>query len=109
MKYVPLYPPLPLYFPFLFLLRVLILFVQYAAAIKKCDPNGPLIAFISKMFPVPNTKAFYAFGRVFSGTLRYGQKVYAIGTFTTGSKKVSHFPSFLSSFSSIYFNINKLL
>jgi elongation factor 2 len=56
---------------------------EYAKAIRECDPKGPLLVFISKMFPVPNTKAFYAFGRVFSGTLSYGQKVYAIG----GSKK----------------------
>jgi len=49
---------------------------EYAKAIRACDPAGPLVAFISKMFPVPNTKSFYAFGRIFSGTIRAGMKVY---------------------------------
>lgn len=36
---------------------------------KKCDPNGPLIMYISKMVPNKDFTKFYAFGRVFSGTL----------------------------------------
>jgi len=60
---------------------------EYATAIRDCNPNGPLVAFISKMFPVPNTKAFYAFGRVFSGTVRYGQKIYALGGSTSSKKE----------------------
>jgi elongation factor 2 len=60
---------------------------EYAKAIRECDPKGPLVAFISKMFPVPNTKAFYAFGRIFSGTVHSGQKIYAIEA-GDASKKV---------------------
>lgn len=59
---------------------------EYAKSIRECNPNGPMVAFISKMFPVPNTKSFYAFGRVFSGTLTAGQKVYALGQTKTGKK-----------------------
>ncbi len=41
------------------------------------------------MFPVPNTKSFYAFGRVFSGTLRTGEKIYALGQ-SKSNKKDEH-------------------
>lgn len=42
----------------------------YYTAIKNCDPNGPLIMYVSKLFPTPDLSRFYAFGRVFSGTIR---------------------------------------
>ena len=45
---------------------------------KNCDPNGPLVVYISKMVPVDNTR-FAAFGRVFSGTISAGQKVKIMG------------------------------
>lgn len=43
-------------------------------SIKNCDPNGPLVIYISKMVP-NDTGNFFAFGRVFSGTVHSGQKV----------------------------------
>lgn len=43
-------------------------------SIKNCDPSGPLVIYISKMVP-NDTGNFYAFGRVFSGTVHAGQKV----------------------------------
>lgn len=46
-----------------------------AQAIKKCDKDGPLCIFISKMIPTNDKGRFYAFGRVFSGTVSSGQKV----------------------------------
>ena len=42
---------------------------MYYEAIKNCDANGPLIIFISKMIPTKDNSHFYAFGRVFSGTV----------------------------------------
>lgn len=39
---------------------------------KNSDPNGPLIMYISKMVPNKNYTKFYAFGRVFGGTLKSG-------------------------------------
>lgn len=39
-------------------------------AIKNCDPNGPLVMYISKLFPAPDMSRFYAFGRVFSGKVK---------------------------------------
>lgn len=44
-------------------------------AMKKCDPNGPLMMYVSKMVPTNDSGRFYAFGRVFSGKIKTGQKV----------------------------------
>jgi elongation factor 2 len=44
-------------------------------SIQKCDPNGELAIFISKMIPSADKGRFYAFGRVFAGTVSAGQKV----------------------------------
>jgi len=52
---------------------------ECAVAIKKCDPEGPLMCFISKMVPTNDKGRFYAFGRVFSGTIATGQKVRIMG------------------------------
>lgn len=52
---------------------------ECAQAIRRCDPNGPLVMFVSKMVPTHDLKRFIAFGRVFSGTLRTGMKVRILG------------------------------
>ncbi|KAF0991518.1 hypothetical protein HZS_4365, partial [Henneguya salminicola] len=52
---------------------------EAAIAIKNCDPNGPLMMYVSKMFPTADKGRFYAFGRVFSGTIAGGQKVRILG------------------------------
>lgn len=41
----------------------------YYNAIKNCDPNGPLVMYVSKLFPTNDLSRFFAFGRVFSGTV----------------------------------------
>nr|UXY87190.1 elongation factor EF-2 [Cryptomonas sp.] len=50
-----------------------------ATAIRKCDPTGPLMVYISKMIPSTDKGRFIAFGRVFSGTVRTGQKIRIMG------------------------------
>lgn len=45
-----------------------------AVAIKNCDPNGPLMMYVSKMVPTTDKGRFYAFGRVFSGKVATGMK-----------------------------------
>ena len=44
-------------------------------AIRDCDPKGPLMLYVSKMVPTSDKGRFYAFGRVFAGTVRSGLKV----------------------------------
>eukprot|EP00389_Voromonas_pontica_P005015 GDKH01007492.1.p1 GENE.GDKH01007492.1~~GDKH01007492.1.p1 ORF type:complete len:839 (-),score=342.47 GDKH01007492.1:343-2859(-) len=46
-----------------------------ATAIRNCDPNGPVMMYVSKLVPTSDKGRFYAFGRVFSGTIATGQKV----------------------------------
>merc|ERR1719265_1651601 len=46
-----------------------------AKGISACDPKGPLMMYISKMVPTSDKGRFYAFGRIFSGTVATGQKV----------------------------------
>jgi elongation factor 2 len=60
-----------------------------ATAIRTCDtsPNAPLCMYISKMVPTSDKGRFYAFGRVFSGTIATGQKVRIMGAnFVPGKK-----------------------
>lgn len=48
---------------------------ECSRSIRACDPNGPVMMFVSKMVPAPDGNRFYAFGRVFSGTITTGQSV----------------------------------
>lgn len=58
-----------------------------AAAMRACDPKGPLMIYISKMVPSTDKGRFYAFGRVFSGTVSSGQKVRIMGANYKPGKK----------------------
>merc|ERR1712100_746168 len=59
-----------------------------AAAIRACDPAGQLMMYISKMVPTSDKGRFYAFGRVFSGTIATGQRVRIQGPhYKPGSKE----------------------
>ncbi|CAG8558602.1 24136_t:CDS:2 [Gigaspora margarita] len=48
---------------------------ECAIGIRNCDPNAPLMLYVSKMVPTSDKGRFYAFGRVFSGTVRPSLKV----------------------------------
>ncbi|KAJ7714128.1 eukaryotic translation elongation factor 2 [Mycena metata] len=48
---------------------------ESALGIRDCDPAAPLVLYVSKMVPTSDKGRFYAFGRVFSGTVRSGQTV----------------------------------
>jgi len=61
---------------------------EAAMGIKNCDPKAPLMMYISKMVPTSDKGRFYAFGRVFSGTVGTGTKVRIMGpNFTPGKKE----------------------
>ena len=60
-------------------------------SIKNCDKDGALMIFISKMVPTNDKGRFYAFGRVFGGTVETGQKVRIMGpNYKPGSKNDLH-------------------
>jgi elongation factor 2 len=52
---------------------------KYFKAIRDCDPKGPMCLYISKMVPTADRGRFIAFGRVFSGTVKTGQKARIMG------------------------------
>jgi len=60
-----------------------------ATAIRTCDTSAgaPLCMYISKMIPTTDKGRFYAFGRVFSGTIATGQKVRILGPNYVPGKK----------------------
>lgn len=58
-----------------------------AVAVKNCDPKGVLMMYISKMVPTSDKGRFYAFGRVFSGTVSTGMKARIMGPNYVPGKK----------------------
>jgi len=60
---------------------------ENAIAVRDCDPKGPLMLYVSKMVPTSDKGRFYAFGRVFAGTVRSGLKVRIQGPNYTPGKK----------------------
>jgi len=55
---------------------------------KNCDPEAPLMMYVSKMVPTSDKGRFYAFGRVFSGKIATGQKCRIMGpNFIPGKKE----------------------
>lgn len=60
---------------------------EAAVAVKNCDPEGPLMMYVSKMVPTTDKGRFYAFGRVFSGKVATGQKARIMGPNYTPGKR----------------------
>lgn len=58
-----------------------------AIGVKTCDPQAPLMMYVSKMVPTSDKGRFFAFGRVFSGVVSTGQKVRIMGPNYTPGKK----------------------
>merc|ERR1719298_360347 len=59
-----------------------------ANAIRACDPASGLMMYVSKMVPTADKGRFYAFGRVYSGTIATGQRVKIQGPhYKPGSKE----------------------
>ncbi|KAL5257171.1 hypothetical protein ACHWQZ_G012192 [Mnemiopsis leidyi] len=63
----------------------------FAKGIAECDPNAPLMMYVSKMVPTNDKGRFYAFGRVFSGTVGSGYKCRIMGpNFIPGKNEDLH-------------------
>jgi len=58
-----------------------------AMSMKQCNKNGAMCMYISKMVPTTDKGRFYAFGRVFAGTIKTGQKVRIMGPNYVPGKK----------------------
>ncbi|KAH0591285.1 hypothetical protein H2248_001374 [Termitomyces sp. 'cryptogamus'] len=52
---------------------------ELAASMKACDPEGPLMVQIAKLYHTTDAQSFRAFGRILSGTLRKGTQVKVLG------------------------------
>ncbi len=48
-------------------------------ALLECDPNGPLLGMITKIFVDPKSKRPTLIGRIFSGTVKAGQSIRLVG------------------------------
>ena len=48
-------------------------------SLTTCDPEGPLVVHVTKLYSSTDARTFSAFGRVMSGTLRKGDKVRVLG------------------------------
>lgn len=60
---------------------------EAAIGVKTCNPDAPLMMYISKMVPTSDKGRFYAFGRVFSGRVATGMKARIMGPNYTPGKK----------------------
>jgi len=61
---------------------------KYYEAMKNCDQTGPLMLYISKMVPTADKGRFFAFGRIFAGKVRAGQKCRIMGNNYVPGKKL---------------------
>jgi len=52
---------------------------EIATSVRECNPKGALLMYVSKMVPTTDKGRFFAFGRVFGGTIFTGQKVRIMG------------------------------
>jgi 116 kDa U5 small nuclear ribonucleoprotein component len=53
--------------------------VKIIQAMKDCDPNGPLVIHCVKNYATSDGKAFWTFGRIYSGTVRPAETVTVLG------------------------------
>eukprot|EP00798_Chlamydomonas_sp_ICE-L_P019957 gene19957-26665_t len=52
---------------------------EVAEFMSSCNPRGPLVMHISKLFPKQDCQSFDAFGRIMSGTIRPGDQIKVLG------------------------------
>jgi U5 small nuclear ribonucleoprotein component len=52
---------------------------KVAESMKKCDQNGPLVMYVTKLFNTADAKSFYSLARVMSGVARPGTEVRVLG------------------------------
>jgi 116 kDa U5 small nuclear ribonucleoprotein component len=50
-----------------------------ATSMKECNPNGPIMVQVTKLYHTTDAQSFRAFGRILSGTLRIGMEIKVLG------------------------------
>lgn len=60
---------------------------KYFEGIKNCDQTATLMLYISKMVPTADKGRFFAFGRIFAGKIKSGQKCRIMGNNYVMGKK----------------------
>jgi U5 small nuclear ribonucleoprotein component len=50
-----------------------------ANAMVSCNPDGPVVVHITKLYHTPDAQDFRAFGRVMSGTVKKGMQLKVLG------------------------------
>ncbi|CAG8480432.1 928_t:CDS:10 [Diversispora eburnea] len=55
------------------------MYTNTAEAMRKCDSDGPLMIYITKLYNSSDASTFDAFGRIMSGTIKKGQTVRVLG------------------------------
>lgn len=50
-----------------------------ANSMKACDPEGPVMVHVTKLYHTTDAQSFRALGRVFSGTVRKGMSIKVLG------------------------------
>lgn len=48
-------------------------------SMRECNPNGPLMINVVKLYSSPDGSKFHALGRIYSGTVQNGQRVRVLG------------------------------
>jgi hypothetical protein len=46
---------------------------------KECNPNGPVMVQVTKLYHTTDAQSFRAFGRILSGTLKVGMDIKVLG------------------------------
>lgn len=52
---------------------------EVAEAMRKCDSDGPLMIYVTKLYNSSDASTFDAFGRILSGSVRKGQTIRVLG------------------------------
>lgn len=52
---------------------------ELVASMKACDPQGPVMVQVAKLYHTTDAQSFRAFGRVMSGTVRKGMEIKVLG------------------------------
>uniref|UniRef100_A0A7S4JKP7 Tr-type G domain-containing protein n=1 Tax=Odontella aurita TaxID=265563 RepID=A0A7S4JKP7_9STRA len=50
-----------------------------ASSMSTCSPTGPLMFHVTKLYAAPDGKSFSSFGRIYSGTVKPGDRVRVLG------------------------------